>query len=89
MSYSPITPGFFVMGGNGMPVTEESRQGNYALVFLQRKDALRYCQQLSEVRQVSKKDYRISAMPIHQIQRLLSPARVRVCVIDKWDAVVA
>lgn len=89
MSYSPLAPGFFVVGSNGLPAIEESRQGNYVLVFLRRADAIQYSEQMSEIRHVSKKDYAIATMPIHQIQRLLSHRLVKVCVIDKWDAIVA
>lgn len=89
MSYSPLSSGFFVVGSKGSPVLEKSRQGNYALVFVKKTDAVRYSEQMCEVRQVSKQDYKISMMPINQIQRLLSHARVRVCVIENWDTVLA
>lgn len=89
MPYSPLASGFFVVGATGLPVVEKSRQGNYTLVFLNRADVSKYRQQMSEVHHVSGKDYAIAAMPIHQIQRLLSHAKVRVCVIDNWDKVVA
>ncbi|HEY9299539.1 MAG TPA: hypothetical protein VIQ31_24880 [Phormidium sp.] len=89
MSYSPLTSGFFVVGATGSPVIEKSRQGNYVFVFLQQTDAGRYFEQMCQLRQVRKQDYKISTMPLHLIQRLLSHARVRVCVIENWDAVVA
>lgn len=89
MSYSPLALGFFVIGGDGLPVVEKSHQGNYSLIFLNRSDAARYRQQMSELRRVSGKDCAIATMPIHQIQRLLSHAKIRVCVIHSWDAVVA
>lgn len=89
MSYFPVTSGFFVVGVKGSPVIEKSRQGNYALVFLKRTDANRYCEQMCQLRKVSEQDYKISTMPLHLIQRLLSHSQVQVCVIDNWDKVVA
>ncbi|MFB2835442.1 hypothetical protein [Floridanema evergladense] len=89
MSYSTVKSGFFVIGTKGSPVIEKSRQGNYALVFLKRSDANRYFEQMCQLRRVPQQDYKISTMPIHLIQRLLSHARVQVCVIDNWDKVVA
>lgn len=89
MSYFPITSCFFVVGLNGSPVIEQSRQGNYALVFLKRTDANRYFEQMCQLRRVSEQDYKISTMPIHLIQRLLSHTKVKVCVIENWDKVVA
>lgn len=89
MSYSPVTSGFFVVGVKGSPVIEKSRQGNYALVFLKRTDANRYFEQMCQLRRVPPQDYKISTMPLHLVQRLLSHARVQVCVIENWDKVVA
>jgi len=89
MSYSPVTAGFLVIGVKGSPVIEKSRQGNYALVFLKRTDASRYFEQMCQIHRVSQQDYKISTMPLHLIQRLLSHARVRVCVIENWDKLVA
>lgn len=89
MSYSPVISGFFVVGVKGSPVIEKSRQGNYALVFLKQTDASRYFEQMCQLHQVPQQNYKISTMPLHLIQRLLSHARVRVCVIENWDRVVA
>jgi|GEM_PF-2281000 len=89
MSYSALASGFFIVGANGQPVVEKSRQGNYTMVFLNRADVASYRQRMSEVHRVSGKDYAIAAMPIHQIQRLLSHAKVQVCVIDNWEKMVA
>lgn len=89
MSHSPLSSGFLLVGTNGLPVVEQSKQGKYALIFLERKDADRYRQQLSEIRRVSPKEFSVSAMPIHQIQRLLSYSQVKVCIINSWDSIVA
>lgn len=89
MSYSPLTPGFLVVGVKGSPVIEKSRQGNYTLVFLKRTDATRYCEQMCQLHRVPQEDYKISTMPLHLVQRLLSHTGVRVCVIENWDKVVA
>jgi len=89
MSYSPISSGFFVIGSKGFPVIEKSRQGNYTLVFLNRADAESYCEQMCQLHHVSKEDYKISTMRLHLIQRLLNHAKVRVCVIENWEKVVA
>ncbi|WP_413256383.1 hypothetical protein [Floridanema fluviatile] len=89
MSYSPVTSGFFVVGVEGSPVIEKSRQGNYALVFLKRTDASRYFEQMCQLRRVPQQDYKISTMPLHLVKRLLSHSRVQVCVIENWDKVVA
>jgi hypothetical protein len=89
MSFSPVKSVFFVVGAKGLPVVEKSRQGNHALVFLKQADASRYCEQMCQMRRVLKEDYKISTMPLHLIQRLLSHAKVRVCVIENWDKLVA
>jgi hypothetical protein len=89
MSYSPIASGFFVIQSNGQPVLEEMRQMGCALVFLNQNDAEQYRQQLCELRNVSKIKYAIAAMPLHHIQRLLSHVKVRVCIIEDWEATVA
>lgn len=89
MSYSPVTAIFFVVEVKGSPVVEKSRQGNYALVFLKQTDVNRYFEQMCQLRRVPQQDYKISTMPLHLIQRLLSHARVQVCVIENWDQLVA
>ncbi|XWK87075.1 MAG: hypothetical protein U7127_23140 [Phormidium sp.] len=89
MSYSSLTLGFLVVGVKGSPVIEKSRQGNYTLVFLNRTDANHYFEQMCQLRRVPQQDYKISTMPLHLIQRLLSHARVRVCVIENWDKLVS
>ena len=87
MSYSSIASGFIVIRRNGQPVLEEARQGHCALVFLNKTDAAEYCEQMCEVHNVCQKDYAIAAMPIYHIQRLLSHAKVRICVVENWEAV--
>lgn len=89
MPYPPVTSGFFVIAVKGSPVIEQSRQGNYAFVFLKRTDASRYFEQMCQLRRVSEQDYKISTMPLHLIQRLFSHSKVKVCVIENWDKVVA
>ncbi len=89
MSYSPVKSGFFVVGEKGLPVIEKSQQGNYALVFLKQTDANRYFEQMCQLRQEPQQNYKISTLPLHIIQRLLSHARVQVCVIENWDKMIA
>jgi hypothetical protein len=89
MSYPPVTRGFVVIDPSGMPLLEVSRQGRYALVFLNQTDVMRYRQQVTEGRNAAKQDYAIAALPMHRIQRLLHTEKVGVCVVQSWDAVVA
>lgn len=89
MSYSPLAHGFIVLAPSGTPVLEESHQGRYALIFLNRSDVIRYRQQACGVRQVSQQGYAIAAMPVHRLQRLLNLEKVRACIISNWETVVA
>lgn len=89
MSYPPVARGFVVIDPSGMPLLEASRQGRYALVFLNQADVMRYRQQVTEGRNAARQDYAIAALPMHRIQRLLNLEKVGFCVIQSWDPVVA
>jgi len=89
MSNSLIARGLLLIDQAGMPVVEESQQGRYALVFLKHEDVICYRQQLSEIRSVPTQNYQITAMPIHQLKALLNLQKIRLCIIENWDAIVA